>query len=159
MEGARADRADIGYKTNKKKKGVSAMGLEVGERRIDWRLLACLCIGMSSAQAAVDLDADFAGTGTATISLVGGEEIAHGIALDPNGKIVLAGRVDISGLGNYRLALARLNSDGTPDNTFDGDGSLIFMTACDPAVLASGGNGNNGGHNVAVQSDGKMGRA
>jgi uncharacterized delta-60 repeat protein len=128
-------------------------------RPMVWQLLASLCIGMSSAHASVDMDPDFPFPGNAPISLVSGEERSHAIALEANGRIILAGRVDISptpGPPNYRLGLARLNADGTPDNGFNGNGTLIFMNACGAGALASGGSGSNAGKNIAVQPDGKI---
>jgi uncharacterized delta-60 repeat protein len=41
----------------------------------------------------------------------------HGVAVAPDGRIVVAGGVDLD------FAVMRLNADGTPDTTFDGDGN------------------------------------
>jgi uncharacterized delta-60 repeat protein len=49
--------------------------------------------------------------------------VAHGVAIQGDGKIVLAGR-STNGGGSTNFALARLNPDGSLDTTFDGDGML-----------------------------------
>jgi len=46
----------------------------------------------------------------------GKEESLHGVALQPNGRIVAAGRLG----GNFLVA--RFNPNGTPDATFSGNG-------------------------------------
>ncbi len=42
--------------------------------------------------------------------------------LQSDGKIVVAGQTYNNNTGNYDFALARYNSNGTLDNSFDGDG-------------------------------------
>jgi len=56
---------------------------------------------------------------------------AEAIAVAPDGRIVLAGWVDRPAAGPppQQPALARFNSDGTPDNSFDGDGRLTLEVA------------------------------
>lgn len=129
----------------------------VGRRFVRTVLTTCAVLAIPAAHAIVELDQGFNLGGTASISLVIGEERSHGIAIDANGRIILAGRVDITSNGtppDYRLGLARLSSDGTPDNTFNGNGRLIFNNACgNGAALAPGG---SAGKNVAVQPDGKI---
>jgi uncharacterized delta-60 repeat protein len=84
------------------------------------------------------LDTTFGGgDGLVTLNLSAGLEAgadsANVIALDADGRIVVAGGV------NYRLpgtstftgdfALARLNDDGSPDTTFGSDGQVITLLA------------------------------
>src|SRR5262245_54207820 len=54
----------------------------------------------------------------------GGNEVASDVALQPDGKIVLAGQVCKAPAtkGTCDLALARYNPDGTLDTIFSGDG-------------------------------------
>jgi uncharacterized delta-60 repeat protein len=57
------------------------------------------------------------GTGGKTTVDFGGQDIAFATALQPDGKIVLAGQTT-AGTGSQHFAIARLNADGTPDASF-----------------------------------------
>ncbi len=59
-------------------------------------------------------DATFDGDGTATIDFGSLADLAGGAALQPDGKIVVAGYTQAS----EDVAVARLNADGSPDATF-----------------------------------------
>jgi uncharacterized delta-60 repeat protein len=80
---------------------------------------------------------DFAGTGWG--------DIAEGVAVQPDGRIVAAG-CNLCG-GAERIALARYLADGTLDTTFDGDGRL--------AIRFPGGFSSDATA-VAVQPDGRI---
>src|SRR5262249_6406176 len=70
------------------------------------------------------LDLTFHGTGKKTIPFdLGGlkTDVANGVTLQPDGKIVLAGDVDF-GAGNSDFGVARLKADGTADTTFGAGG-------------------------------------
>ena len=74
------------------------------------------------------LDGSFNGSGTEDIP-VGGEDAAvQAMAIQPNGKIVLAGgprggpQVGFGSVEPGHTALVRLNTDGTPDRTFGQSG-------------------------------------
>jgi uncharacterized delta-60 repeat protein len=66
------------------------------------------------------LDTTFGSGGKRVIDFGGNDESAYGAALQPDGKIVLAGDSDL------RVAIARLHPDGSLDTTFSGDGKKIF---------------------------------
>jgi uncharacterized delta-60 repeat protein len=66
------------------------------------------------------LDSTFGPAGKRRIAFGGEREAAFGVALQPDGRIVLVGDSD------FRVAVARLNGDGTPDTTFSGDGKRVF---------------------------------
>jgi uncharacterized delta-60 repeat protein len=55
----------------------------------------------------------------------GGLEYARSVALQSNGKIVVAGYNGISSSGGGDFAVVRYNADGSLDTTFDGDGKVI----------------------------------
>ncbi len=66
------------------------------------------------------LDTTFGSGGKRVIDFGGADESAYGAALQPDGKIVLAGDSDL------RVAIARLHPDGSLDTTFSGDGKKTF---------------------------------
>jgi uncharacterized delta-60 repeat protein len=91
------------------------------------------------------LDSAF-GTGGKVITPVGADwNYASGMALAADGKIVVAGYS--SSTGNDDFAVARYNSDGSLDATFDGDGKL---------TTSIGATSDDRAYGVAVQADGKI---
>jgi uncharacterized delta-60 repeat protein/CSLREA domain-containing protein len=83
------------------------------------------------------LDASFGANGIVITSVTGGGDFGMSIALQPDNKII----VGSFAAGN--LAVLRYNSNGSLDNSFDGDG-----------ILRQSGNGRGG--SVALQADGKI---
>ena len=77
-----------------------------------------------------NLDSSFSGDGKQTIDFSTAasgvsSDYANAVTVQPDGKIIVAGRSDIrklSGGTQAFLRLARCNSDGSPDSTFDNDG-------------------------------------
>jgi uncharacterized delta-60 repeat protein len=63
-------------------------------------------------------DPTFDGDGTATIDFGSLADLAAGAALQPDGRIVVAGYTQAA----EDVAVARLNADGSPDATFGGAG-------------------------------------
>jgi uncharacterized delta-60 repeat protein len=84
------------------------------------------------------LDPTFDGDGK-TIADFGAAEQVNSIALQPDGRIVLAG--DLGG----DLLLARYNSDGSLDSSFNGDGKVISDLG-----------GTESGSAVTLQTDGRI---
>jgi uncharacterized delta-60 repeat protein len=88
------------------------------------------------------LDATFGSGGKTTVSFGSnpqtGDTEARSIAIQPDGKIVVAGFTGSSG------ALARLNSNGSLDTSFGGGGKVTSSILGGPTVA------------VALQPDGKM---
>ncbi|MFF2777129.1 calcium-binding protein [Streptomyces sp. NPDC058052] len=82
------------------------------------------------------LDTSFDGDGRVTTGTGSGE----GVALQPDGRIVVAGKD-----GNAFL-VSRFTTGGAPDPSFDGDGRLT----------TSFGPGDGGAADVALQSDGRI---
>ncbi len=68
------------------------------------------------------LDTSFSGNGRQTTDFGGGDD-ANGVALQGDGKIVVAGTTTATGEGDF--ALARYNPDGSLDTSFSGDGKQI----------------------------------
>jgi uncharacterized delta-60 repeat protein len=87
-------------------------------------------------------DNSFGVSGKVTAAISPGTDVPFGIVLQPDGKIIIAG-----GCNNATtdVFLVRYNSDGTPDNSFDGDGMVITDAG-----------GNELAFGVVLQPDGKI---
>ena len=70
------------------------------------------------------LDNSFAGNGKAGVDFSGGYDIANSVAIQTDGKIVVAG-YDIGNEG-YDFVVMRYNSNGSLDNSFNGDGKKVI---------------------------------
>lgn len=98
------------------------------------------------------LDASFGGDGIVDVTGFLGDttEISAGwaVALQPDGKIVVAGRAGSQTNLPTDMAIARLNPDGSPDATFGGDGRVVvdFGASFFSSVAAV----------VAIQDDDKI---
>jgi len=92
------------------------------------------------------LDNSFSGDGKKRVGF-GNAETAYDVKITPDGKIVVVGGASMGGDLGRQYAVARLNSDGEIDNTFNGDGRLLLNQVADveQALLA-----------VALQADGKI---
>ena len=66
----------------------------------------------------------FSGDGIHTTG-IGSPSAASSIAIQKDGKIVVAGYSNAS--GNTVFAVARYNTNGSPDNSFDGDGRVTTV--------------------------------
>ncbi|PIP38616.1 MAG: hypothetical protein COX19_11695, partial [Desulfobacterales bacterium CG23_combo_of_CG06-09_8_20_14_all_51_8] len=77
-----------------------------------------------------DLDITFSGDGYDIVNVSPGyEDVAQAVAIDSSGRAVVAGYVDLS--GKYYFMVLRYKTDGTLDETFDGDtgsGNGIVIT-------------------------------
>ncbi|MFO1008373.1 MAG: protein kinase [Planctomycetaceae bacterium] len=90
------------------------------------------------------LDTTFDHDGIVMTPFGGGTDIGQSLALQPDGKIVVAGHSHNG--GNYDFALARYHADGSLDTSFDGDGKVT--TAVGP--------GNDLAFSLGIQGDGKI---
>ncbi|HIK09829.1 MAG TPA: DUF4347 domain-containing protein, partial [Oscillatoriaceae cyanobacterium M33_DOE_052] len=90
------------------------------------------------------LDTSFNGTGKAVTPTSGSYDEGYGMILQPDGKIVVVGRAYTGTTWNF--SLARYNSNGTLDTSFNGTG----------IVTTNFGSGNRYAQAVALQSDGKI---
>jgi uncharacterized delta-60 repeat protein len=98
------------------------------------------------------LDLSFDGDGMALVDF-GSEASARAVALQPDGKVVLAGSVAQpvgGGCCVTDFALAQLTSAGALDSSFDGDGRVVtdFLPGAD--------NGHDAAQAVLVQADGRI---
>ncbi len=69
------------------------------------------------------LDPSFSGDGI-LLNNCGDNCYPSAVAIQPDGKIVLVGEIATPATAN--LAVWRFNADGTPDSTFDGDGTALI---------------------------------
>ena len=92
-----------------------------------------------------DLDTSFGTGGKVVTSFLGQDDFVRSVAIQSDGKIVVAGETKN---GTYdEFALARYNPDGTLDTSFGNSGGKMITNS-----------NNNGDHarSVAIQSDGKI---
>lgn len=90
------------------------------------------------------LDVTFNGTGRVVTDMNGASDVGRAVAVQADGKIVMAGEVTVG--GNYMCGVARFLTNGTLDTSFDTDGKT---------VIGAGGVANHV-NSVALQSDGKI---
>jgi uncharacterized delta-60 repeat protein len=112
-------------------------------------LLCGLNSGAAFAQTPVssggNLDVTFGGTGKVAPAPAGTQETINAVAVQPDGKIVVAGLATIT--GGTGFIVSRFNTDGSPDTAFGGGGS--FRTTF-------GSNNGAAAYAVMIQPDGKI---
>jgi uncharacterized delta-60 repeat protein len=109
-----------------------------------WFLAAIVsAIVISGASAAAgDLDPTFGGDGKVTTRFKAGTNYVGGVAIQSDGKVVVAGFV-VGRRDEERVALARYNRNGTLDDSFGGDGRVTTPPGAEARA-------------VAIQDDGKI---
>jgi uncharacterized delta-60 repeat protein len=95
--------------------GASRINLSEDKDNVDFALARYLPDGT--------LDATFGGNGTVLTDFTSIDQ-AHALALQPDGKIVVAGYSFVGGIDSD-VALARYRPNGTLDPTFGGDGTVL----------------------------------
>ncbi len=114
------------------------------------KILLILCAGLgcivSNAQQAGSLDPTFGNGGKVVTSITNGQDKIYSVALQPDGKIVVAGYSTSLTTGKDFIC-ARYNTDGTLDNTFGNTGITItdVQTGSDDVA-----------YSLAIQNDGKI---
>jgi uncharacterized delta-60 repeat protein len=108
-----------------------------------------LGIAPSALAAPGDLDPSFGSGGRAILTPGGREVVYRDVAIQPDGKIVLAGYIR-SSAGDNDIAVTRLNPNGTPDQGFAAGGTLAINTT------STGVRREDLGNAVALQPDGKI---
>jgi uncharacterized delta-60 repeat protein len=98
------------------------------------------------AQPAGSLDPTFGNGGKVVTSITSGEDKAYGVALQSDGKIVVAGS-STNSLTGKDYTVVRYNSDGTLDNTFGTNGVVITDLQLGSEDVA---------YSVAIQADQKI---
>jgi uncharacterized delta-60 repeat protein len=82
------------------------------------------------------VDDGFGTAGTTIIDFTGSDDVATSIAVQPDGKILLAGTSEKGTEPfDFDFSLARLNPDGSPDVTFDDDGLVTLDLGGDDDII------------------------
>lgn len=91
------------------------------------------------------IDTTFGNNGVVTTDVSTGSDVANAVAIQADGKIVVAGSADVAPKGKS-FAVVRYNADGSLDGTFGNGGKVItsFGSQSDEAFA------------VVVQADGKI---
>jgi len=90
------------------------------------------------------LDTTFDTDGIVSTSINGVDDQARDVVLQTDGKIVVVGWTRIG--ANLDTAVVRYNSNGSLDTSFDLDGIVVTSVSA----------GNDSGHDVVIQPDGKI---
>ncbi len=91
------------------------------------------------------LDTTFSADGKLKTDFAGDSDRATGVAVQPDGRIVVGGFTFTGGAAAHDFALARYNPDGSLDTSFSGDGRQALDLGSND--IAEG---------IALQSDGKI---
>ena len=94
------------------------------------------------------LDAAFGADGKVELDFDGGFDFAFGTAVQPDGKILVAGTASID--GNYDFALARFSTDGVLDSSFGTGGKATSDFGTEDVTV------NDTAQALALQPDGKI---
>jgi uncharacterized delta-60 repeat protein len=135
-----------------RKKGYLSFGLVIGVTT----LLVAVAAGLAEAQSGTP-DPAFGHLGRVLTTFGTSHDEAAAVALQPDGKIVVAGTSDNPN-GDFNFAVVRYNPDGSLDTTFGLPGVITnFRTdvpTTDPANPSR--SSNDGARAIAIQSDGKI---
>ncbi len=93
-----------------------------------------------------NLDPSFGSGGISLLDPSPQKDVANGLALQPDGKLLVGGEGNVIGEGSGDFAVLRLNTNGTPDPSFGTGGAAVHS-------LISGGDIASG---IALQGDGKI---
>jgi uncharacterized delta-60 repeat protein len=94
-------------------------------------------------------DVSFSGDGKLTTAFGAGDDAAYALALQPDGKIIVAGST--FGGSDKEPAMARYTTTGDLDAGFDGDGKVSLSLLTDPTYIE-----DDVIYAIALQPDGKI---
>jgi uncharacterized delta-60 repeat protein len=92
------------------------------------------------------LDKSFNKDGKVTTAVGPEDDVAYALAIQRDGKIIVAGRAFNNNITNIDFALVRYNCDGSLDKSFDNDGKVFTSIGVDFDAASS----------VAIQPDNKI---
>ena len=96
------------------------------------------------------LDTSFASGGTLILPVGSQNSYAYGVAIQPDGKILVSGTADTTSSGSS-WALVRLNPTGTLDTTFGGGTGEVFTS-----FMANSSAGPGYADSITLQADGRI---
>lgn len=96
-----------------------------------------------------DLDLSFGNNGKVITDFLGLTDVLSRLIIDDAGKILVGGSAT-KNIASDHLALARYNSDGTLDRSFDRDGKVTMRKIADNKFI------NDGVTGLAINADGKI---
>jgi uncharacterized delta-60 repeat protein len=94
------------------------------------------------------LDSGFNNSGIVSAAVGTGDHAGNALAIDSQGRIVVAGSSKTAA-GTMNMAVWRFKANGAIDYSFSGDGVAVLSNA-------AGGNGDDSGNAVAVDSQGRI---
>ena len=121
-----------------------------GSSRASRHLLGITClvllalVAFPTVGAPGNIDSSFGAFGKVSTSFGSGNDAARRVAIQPDGKIVVAGTC--SNGTNTDFCVARYSADGVLDTTFSGDGKIISVV----------GSGDDDVRSMAIQTDGRI---
>ena len=123
----------------------AAVGLQKNGKIVVAGTASSVFFGVARYNTDGSLDTSF-GTGGLVTTLIGNTALGFATVLQENGKIVVAGS---SLMGGFNFAVARYNTDGSLDISFNPTGGL-------PGTRTTNFGGTDQGFAVALQKDGKI---
>lgn len=90
------------------------------------------------------IDSSFDADGKQTTAVGDANSTAYSMALQDDGKIIMAGYTTVAGIN--RFAISRFNTNGSLDNSFNGNGIQIAQLGSDIQI----------GNSAAIQKNGKI---
>ena len=98
-----------------------------------------------STNGSLDTTFDVDGKAIIPVGVGGAFDEARSMSLQADGKILLAGNSFNDASGTFDFSLIRLNANGNPDATFDGDGKVLLPIDSDDR-----------GYSMTLQADGRI---
>jgi uncharacterized delta-60 repeat protein len=106
------------------------------------------CLARYNVDGSLDLTFDSDGLVTTSTAAGFGSDVARAVAIQPDGRIVTAGYCAMGGATGNDACIARYNTDGSLDTSFDSDGRVTTATAP--------GTGSDDALAVAMLPDGRI---
>ena len=91
-------------------------------------------IGLARFTADGKLDPSFSDGRGKIVNLAPGRDFIGGIAVQPDGKIVIAAALESAQVGALSIGVARFTPDGVLDPSFDGDGIATLEVGAGPSI-------------------------